>query len=94
MYGFEVEKQLRIQECSEGTTNLPLNKNAAATLQLQECCGVENARGTSKLVLKHSLQSAELKLVPEEGGGLRKAWGDVALVGNRTSERGTSHQFH
>ena len=95
MCEFKVERQFKIQEeCSEDTTNLPLNKNAATTLQLQECCKVESACGTSKLVSEHSLQSAELKLVPEEGGSLRKPWGDVTLVGNRTSERETSHQFY
>ena len=66
------------------------NKSAfelAATLQLHECCKAESARAEALS------QPAELKLVPEERGCLRKAWGDVALVGNRTSEKGTSRQF-
>jgi hypothetical protein len=45
------------------------------------------------LVPKLSLQSAELELMPKECGSFRKAWGNVTLVGNRTSEKVTSRQF-
>ena len=73
---------IKVQGCLVGTClgkMLPLPcSSSSATRQ-------ETARGTSQN--SAALQSAELKLVTKERRSLRKSWSDVALIGNRASEK-------